>query len=59
MHKKKIKQALGWERVRARNFARAWSFVQASQALPLVCGIPFTGKIYCHIRKYFNSLIKM
>ncbi|XP_046638831.1 monocarboxylate transporter 2-like isoform X4 [Daphnia pulicaria] len=32
-----------YQRVRARNFARAWSFVQASQALPLVCGIPFTG----------------
>lgn len=32
-----------YQRVRARNFARAWSFVQASQALPLVCGIPLAG----------------
>lgn len=32
-----------YQRVRARNFARAWSFIQASQALPLVCGIPLAG----------------
>ena len=37
-----------YQRVRARNFARAWSFVQASQALPLVCGIPLAGKIRLH-----------
>lgn len=29
-----------YERVRARNFARAWSFVQCSQALPVAVGVP-------------------
>lgn len=33
-----------YQRVRPRNFARAWSFVQAAQALPLACGIPLAGK---------------
>ncbi|KAJ6637004.1 Monocarboxylate transporter 12, partial [Pseudolycoriella hygida] len=32
-----------YERVRARNFARAWSFVQASQAVPILFGVPFAG----------------
>lgn len=32
-----------YERVRARNFARAWSFVQCSQSLPILIGVPFTG----------------
>ena len=32
-----------YQRVRARNFTRAWSFVQASQAIPLLCGIPLAG----------------
>lgn len=32
-----------YERVRARNFARAWSFVQCSQALPILIGVPFAG----------------
>ncbi|CAG7725857.1 unnamed protein product [Allacma fusca] len=34
-----------YERVRARHFPRAWSYLQASQALPLVAGVPFTGYI--------------
>ncbi|XP_067126098.1 monocarboxylate transporter 10-like isoform X1 [Centruroides vittatus] len=32
-----------FEKVRARNFARAWGFVQWCQALPNVIGIPLTG----------------
>lgn len=32
-----------YERVRARNFARAWSFVQCAQALPILAGVPFAG----------------
>ena len=32
-----------YQRVRARNFARAWSFVQASQGIPIVIGIPLAG----------------
>ena len=35
-----------YQRVRARNFARAWSFVQASQAIPLLCGIPLAGTFH-------------
>jgi len=31
-----------FEKVRARNFARAWGFLQASQALPILFGIPIT-----------------
>ncbi|GFY53472.1 monocarboxylate transporter 12 [Trichonephila inaurata madagascariensis] len=44
-----------FEKVRARNFARAWGYVQGSQALPLAFGMPITGKgfpIWCnHISK--------
>ena len=36
-----------YQRVRARNFARAWSFVQAAQSLPMICGIPLAGKTLC------------
>ncbi|GFR22857.1 monocarboxylate transporter 12 [Trichonephila clavata] len=32
-----------FEKVRARNFARAWGYVQGSQALPLAFGMPITG----------------
>lgn len=31
------------ERVRARNFARAWGFVQCSQAIPIALGVPLSG----------------
>ncbi|XP_013793495.1 monocarboxylate transporter 12-B-like [Limulus polyphemus] len=33
------------EKVRARNFARAWGFVQWIQAIPFAVGIPVTGYI--------------
>lgn len=32
-----------YERVRARNFARTWGFVQCSQSLPIALGIPIAG----------------
>lgn len=32
-----------YEKVRARNFARAWGFVQFSQAAGLALGVPLTG----------------
>ena len=32
-----------YEKVRARNFARAWGFAQGAMALPLLFGIPMTG----------------
>ncbi|XP_065584789.1 uncharacterized protein LOC136043799 [Artemia franciscana] len=38
-----------YEKVRARNFSRAWSFVQFAQGLPLMIGIPLSGFLneYC------------
>lgn len=39
-----------YERVRARHFPRAWSFLQASQAIPLFLGVPLTGKKCYHIK---------
>ena len=48
-----------YHRVRARNFARAWSFVQASQALPLICGIPLAGKpIKLYLFYVLNIIIR-
>lgn len=32
-----------FEKVRARNFARAWGFVQFSQSIPIAVGVPVTG----------------
>ncbi|KAL0275557.1 UNVERIFIED_CONTAM: hypothetical protein PYX00_003374 [Menopon gallinae] len=32
-----------YERVRARNFARTWGFVQCSQAIPIALGVPISG----------------
>ncbi|XP_022166266.1 monocarboxylate transporter 10 isoform X2 [Myzus persicae] len=34
-----------YERVRARNFARTWGFVQCSQAIPIALGVPISGYI--------------
>lgn len=34
-----------YERVRARNFARTWGFVQCSQAIPIAIGVPLSGYI--------------
>ncbi|XP_047736434.1 monocarboxylate transporter 2 isoform X2 [Hyalella azteca] len=34
-----------YEKVRARNFARTWGFVQCTQALPTALGVPITGYI--------------
>ncbi|XP_036139120.1 uncharacterized protein LOC105838603 isoform X2 [Monomorium pharaonis] len=34
-----------YERVRARNFAKTWGFVQCSQAIPIAIGVPISGYI--------------
>ncbi|CAH2241766.1 jg16330 [Pararge aegeria aegeria] len=34
-----------YERVRSRNFARTWGFVQCSQAVPIAIGVPLSGYI--------------
>jgi len=39
--------------VRARNFGRAWSYVQFCQAVPLVCGVVISG-IYYQFGNYFS-----
>lgn len=48
-----------YERVRARHFARAWSFVQWSQSVPILVSIPLTGnisnKIILIFTKYYFS----
>ena len=36
-----------YEKVRARNFARAWGFAQFSMSIPNAIGIPALGK-YLH-----------
>jgi len=33
-----------YEKVRARNFARAWGFAQCSMAIPLLVGVPISSK---------------
>lgn len=33
-----------YERVRARHFPRAWSFVQCSQAIPVASGVALSGR---------------
>lgn len=33
------------ERVRARHFTKAWSFVQGAEAIPILIGVPITGYI--------------
>lgn len=48
------------ERVRARNFARAWGFIQCSQALPIFIGVPLSGYINFYNKGksgfYFSSI---
>ena len=38
-----------YERVRARHFPRAWSFIQCAQAIPLVIGVQI-GRASCRER---------
>lgn len=33
-----------YEKVRARNFNRAWGFIQTAQSLPLLVGVPLSGE---------------
>ena len=45
-----------YEKVRARNFARAWGFAQFSMAIPNAIGIPALGKIFFSINCPFKIL---
>lgn len=48
-----------YERVRARNFARTWGFVQCSQAIPIAIGVPISGYMNINyggkVGYYFSS----
>lgn len=47
-----------YERVRARHFPRAWSFIQCSQAIPLAVGVPLIGmqtRLICQKLRYVDS----
>ena len=33
-----------YEKVRARNFASTWGFIQCSQAIPIALGVPIAGE---------------
>ena len=35
------------EKVRARQFSRAWGFIQGGTALPILFGVPIAGDDYC------------
>ena len=43
-----------FKKVRARNFARAWSLVQASQSLSVLCGVTIASNI--HYQHYFAGI---
>ncbi|XP_059083393.1 monocarboxylate transporter 2-like isoform X1 [Tigriopus californicus] len=38
-----------YEKVRARNFARAWGFAQCAMAIPQLLGVPIVGYLNVHI----------
>lgn len=38
-----------FERVRARNFSQAWSFVQCSQSISIVVGVNLAEFLNCHV----------
>ena len=59
-HQYSLKMYL-FEKVRARNFANAWGFVQFSQGLSLLLGVPITGYINqgcggCKAGYYFSAI---
>ena len=59
-HQYSLKMYL-FEKVRARNFAAAWGFVQCSQGLSLLLGVPITGYINsgcgdCKAGYYFSAI---
>lgn len=43
-----------YERVRSRNFARTWGFVQCSQAVPIAIGVPLSGNVLRNCKKGKN-----
>ncbi|CAL8110033.1 unnamed protein product [Orchesella dallaii] len=53
-----VLKAWTYEKTRAKNFARAWSFVQCAQGLGCILGVPATGYVnyYAGLRSgYFMS----
>lgn len=58
-HQYSLKMYL-FEKVRARNFANAWGFVQFSQGVSILLGVPITGYINdicgCKMGYFFSSV---
>lgn len=48
---------LALERLRARHFARSWALVQAAEALPILLGVPLTGKLKVSPKNKINIYI--
>ena len=50
-----------YEKVRARNFSRAWGFAQFSMSIPNAIGIPALGKylLYFGMEKIGSTYILM
>eukprot|EP00095_Tigriopus_kingsejongensis_P005305 snap_masked-scaffold337_size202799-processed-gene-0.14 protein:Tk05305 transcript:snap_masked-scaffold337_size202799-processed-gene-0.14-mRNA-1 annotation:"low quality protein: monocarboxylate transporter 8-like" len=46
-----------YEKVRARNFARAWGFAQCSMGLPQLFGVPIIGYLNLHAGKYVGYCV--
>ena len=44
-----------YEKVRARNFARAWGFAQFAMSVPNLVGIPISGNFYMHCQTTLNG----
>lgn len=44
-----------YEKVRARNFARAWGFAQFSMAIPNLFGVPISGEFFTAVLFGFLS----
>uniref|UniRef100_A0A0K2TXY6 Monocarboxylate transporter 10like [Acyrthosiphon pisum] n=1 Tax=Lepeophtheirus salmonis TaxID=72036 RepID=A0A0K2TXY6_LEPSM len=46
-----------YEKVRARNFARAWGFTQFAMALPNIIGVPISGYINSYYGKRYGYIL--
>ena len=49
-------QMLTLEKVRARHFSRAWGFIQGATAVPILFGVPITGKLVIRYNFRFDLL---
>lgn len=45
-----------YEKVRARNYNRAWGFVQFVQSFPILVGVPITGKFIMNFKAILKAI---